>query len=99
MLEKSYYHKYEPCDENNRYENKTNKYKDKSRRYKCIYDKAEIEINNFKTCFFFESWELIFLNKIVENDEKESECTAWEEIRCEMKDAKHLHTLGFTRIC
>ncbi len=85
MLEKTNYHEYEPSDENNRYQKKSYEDKYENRGNKCIDDKAEVEIDNFKTCFFLECWEFIFLKEVIEDDENETESTSREEIPCEMK--------------
>lgn len=99
MLQESYYHEDEPCEQDNRYEEESYEDNHQNSRSKCVDDEAEIEINNFKTSFFLECREFIFLYKIVENDEDETECSSWEEIPREVKYTEHFHTLHPTRIC
>lgn len=99
MLDKSDYHEDEPGNQNDRNQEDTDDEYDEEWRCKCVNDEAEIEINNFKTSFFFERRELIFLNEIVENDEDEAECSAWEEISCEVQYAEHFDTFFTSRWC
>ena len=99
MLDKSYYHEDEPCDEDNRHENNSYNENDERKSNKSINDETEIEINDFKTCFFLQLRQSIFLDKIIENHEDETKCTAWEEIPCEVKYAQHFDTFNSSRIC
>lgn len=97
MLDKSDYHEDKPCNQYSRNEEDADDEYDEEWRCKCVDDEAEIEINNFKTCFLFERRELIFLDEIVENDEDEAECSAWEEITCEVEYTEHFDAFFSSR--
>lgn len=98
MLEKSYYHEDEPSNQNDRNQEDTDDQDDKKWRCKRINNEAEIEVNNLKTSFFLECRELIFLDKIVENDEDKPQRSSWEEIPCEVQYTEHFDSFFSWRI-
>jgi len=92
MAQESQNQKHKPCNPNNWYQYNTNNRKDETYSHSHIEDKTEIEINNFKTSFFFYTWEFFVLEKIIDNHEDNTESTSGENVSNEMKNSQYLHS-------
>ena len=76
MTQESQNEQNKPCKPDNWDQHNANNSDDETYRYSHIENKAEIEINNFKTCLFFYLREFLMLEKVINNHEDDTESSS-----------------------